>query len=285
MRFRQLETIRAYAMERLKESGETEQTRRRAVEWLSELFAPLLDAVYTHATADRALAEQENARRPGCFTGPSQHARGAPMLVLALALVRHHQDQLTAAQALLQQGPEWPDSRLQVARLALASRVSTWQGDPETALRFGEQAVALARCLDHPALLARALDARACARLIRREFSQAVEDLRGCADVAAVLGCPADEAVARHNLSWALLRAHRPAEADSLLTRSLPVLREHAPPELLAAALHTAGAVRLALDDLPTAEELFAESLRAPRRGLRGVLCGRGAGRARGRVG
>lgn len=46
------------------------------------------------------------------------------------------------------------------------------------------------------------------------------------------------------------------------MSRCLPVLRKHAPWPRTAAALHTAGAVRLALGRLRSAEALFAEVLR-----------------------
>ncbi|WP_241741373.1 LuxR C-terminal-related transcriptional regulator [Streptomyces sp. L2] len=261
VRFRQLETIRAYALERLEESGELEETRERAAQWLAGLVAPSLDAVYTEDTAARALAERENLA--ALVTSPEMPSEPPPVLVLALARVRFREGQLTAARALLEAGPEWSDTCLQVVRLASASRVTCHQGDGETALSFGEKAVALARCLDHRGLLANALDARACARLVTREFPLAAEDFRTCANVLDTLDRQVDVAAAHDNLAWALLLARRPAEANTLVTGCLPVLREHAPSYVLAVALHTAGAIRLALEDWPGAEGLFAESLGA----------------------
>ncbi|NUP44861.1 MAG: helix-turn-helix transcriptional regulator [Streptomyces sp.] len=115
---------------------------------------------------------------------------------------------------------------------------------------------------EQPAGLANALDARAAARLCRGEFEAAVDDLRECLDVVSTLGSPKDTAWCTHHLAWALLQAGGEPEADILMSRCLPVLERHAPWNQVAAALHTAGAVRLALGQLESAEALFGEVLR-----------------------
>ncbi|MFE7772748.1 ATP-binding protein [Streptomyces sp. NPDC057445] len=262
-RFRQLSAIRAYALDRLTEAGELHTTWQRAVDWLTRLLEPAADQVFADQSGGPTTQERENLAAAVAHT---THRHGSPPVPLALALarIRFQQEQPTAARALLTQllGQNG-GSRTRASALALAARAAAQQADREAALRHAEQAVAVARSLGHPAELANALDARAAARLCRSEFAEAVADLDECLTFVTRLGRPHDEAWSRHHLAWALLHTGRAAEADELMSRCLPPLRKQSSWCRLAAALHTAGAARLALRDLHAAEGLFAEALRA----------------------
>lgn len=261
-RFRQLGTIRAYAMERLRASGELPGTLRRALAWLTGLADRGRGDVFADQASSPLAAERDNlASVLACATGQDGAARAR--LTLELARVHYQQEQPSAARALLTGplgGADAPAPGGEVP--ALAARVACQQADLDEALRRGEQAVARERMRHDPAGLANALDARAAARLCRGEFTEAVADLRECLDVVASLGTPEEIAWCTHHLAWALLQAGRAPEADALMARCLPVLREQAPWPRTAAALHTAGAVRLALGHLESAERLFTEVLR-----------------------
>ncbi|WP_094220119.1 ATP-binding protein [Streptomyces diastatochromogenes] len=261
-RFRQLGTIRAYAMERLRASGELPGTLRRALAWLTGLADRDRGDVFADQASSPLAAERDNlASVLACATGQDDAARAR--LTLELARVHYQQEQPSAARALLTGplgGADAPAPGGEVP--ALAARVACQQADLDEALRRGEQAVARERMRHDPAGLANALDARAAARLCRGEFTEAVADLRECLDVVASLGTPEEIAWCTHHLAWALLQAGRAPEADALMARCLPVLREQAPWPRTAAALHTAGAVRLALGHLESAERLFTEVLR-----------------------
>ncbi|GAA5703484.1 LuxR family transcriptional regulator [Streptomyces avermitilis] len=261
-RFRQLGAIRVYAMERLLASGELDIARQRALEWLNGLADRVGDEVFADQAGGPLTVERDNlAAALACTTGRdgASHVR----LTLELARVHYQQEQPSAARTLLTGPLREADGRaLGGAVPALAARVACQQADLAQALRLGEQAVDLERTRNDPAGLANALDARAAAWLCRGEFAAAVVDLRECLDVVAALGKPHDTAWCTHHLAWALLQAGEEREADALMSRCLPLLREHAPWRRAAAALHTAGAVRLALGHLERAEALFAEVLR-----------------------
>ncbi|MGW7048681.1 ATP-binding protein [Streptomyces avermitilis] len=261
-RFRQLGAIRVYAMERLLASGELHITRQRALEWLNGLADRVGDEVFADQAGGPLTVERDNlAAALACTTGRdgASHVR----LALELARVHYQQEQPSAARTLLTGLLREADGRaLGGAVPALAARVACQQADLAQALRLGERAVDLERTRNDPAGLANALDARAAAWLCRGEFAAAVVDLRECLDVVAALGQPHDTAWCTHHLAWALLQAGEEREADVLMSRCLPLLREHAPWRRAAAALHTAGAVRLALGHLERAEALFAEVLR-----------------------
>ncbi|MET7699241.1 LuxR C-terminal-related transcriptional regulator [Streptomyces sp. NPDC005485] len=261
-RFRQLSAIRAYAMERLLASGELHATRQRALRWLNDLADRAEDEVFADQAGSPLAAERDNlAAALASSTGPE----GTPQARLALELARVHyqQEQPSAARPLLTELLRDADRRASGgAAFALAARVACQRADPVQALHLGDRAVDLERGRDHPAGLANALDARAAAYLCRGESAPAVADLRACLDIVTELGRPQDTAWCTHHLAWALLQAGGEAEADVLMSRCLPVIRECAPWSRTAAALHTAGAVRLALGRLDSAEELFAEVLR-----------------------
>ncbi|OQR66034.1 hypothetical protein B6E66_00260 [Streptomyces maremycinicus] len=260
-RFRQLRVIRVYAAERLNVSGELPTVRRRALEWLNGLADLAGNEVFADQAGSPLVIERENLAAALADPGDGT-AAPSRRLSLELARVHYQQEQPSAALSLLdellREGDEPP---LGSAVAALATRVACQQSDLALALLLGEQAVSLARLHDRPDAVANALDARAAARLCRGEFAAAVTDLRECLSLVKSLGRPHDTAWCTHHLAWALLQGGKTAEADALMGQCLPVLREHAHWSRAAAALHTAGSIRLALGRLQNAEALFAEVL------------------------
>ncbi|MGW1987580.1 ATP-binding protein [Streptomyces collinus] len=261
-RFRQLGVTHAYAMEQLRASGELGPTLRSALGWLHDVAERAGGDVFADQANSPLTAERDNlASVPAHITGQDETTR--VRLALELARVHYQQERPSAAGALLSGLLREPGGRALGGEVAaLAARVAVQQADPHRALSLGERAVHLERRRHVPAGLANALDARAAAWLCRGAFTEAVTDLRACVDVVVPLGSPEDVAWCTQHLAWALLQAGREGEADELMADCLPVLREQAPWPRAAAALHTAGAVRLALGQLENAEALFTEVLR-----------------------
>ncbi|MFD8005366.1 ATP-binding protein [Streptomyces mirabilis] len=261
-RFRQLNAVRACAMERLIVSGELDAVRRRSLDWLGSLAELTGGEVFADQAGGPLTGERDNLAAALASANGSDDPL-SDRLALELARVYYQHEQPSAARSLLDgllRLPAGPGLGGAVA--ALAARVACQQTDLAAALRLGEQAVRQERTRDHPAGLANALDARAAARLCRGEFAAAVADLRYCLRVVSALGRREDTAWCTHHLAWALLQAGEEAEADLLMARCLPVLRAQAHWSRAAAALHTAGAVRLSLGRLDNAEALFGEVLR-----------------------
>ncbi|WP_225828462.1 ATP-binding protein [Streptomyces naphthomycinicus] len=260
-RFRQLSAIRVCAADRLRASGELHATLCRALAWLTELAERSPGDVFADQAGSPLAVERDNLA--SVLAGSAGHDDAVrARLTLELARVHYQQEQPSAARALLtgllKAAGRAPGGQVP----ALAARVACQQADPDEALRLGEQAVRSEREGRDAAGLANALDARAAARLCRGEYTEAVADLRECLEVVATTGRPQDTAWCTHHLAWALLQAGGEREADELMSRCLPVLRQQAPWPRTAAALHTAGAVRLALGRLRSARTLFAEVLR-----------------------
>ncbi|WP_328733395.1 ATP-binding protein [Streptomyces caniferus] len=261
-RFRQLSAIRAYGRERLAEAGELDDTWHRALGWLAGRAAGAVAAETFPDTVEAPLRqEQENLAAAVARCAARSDDRHFPLAV-ALARLQYQQEQLTAARTLLSGVWEQvPDHEDRVAALALAARSACLQDDHDAALAFAQEAVAVGRAGRQPARLANALDALAAARLYRGEFSEAVAVFAECLDVVRTLGRPLDLALCRHHLAWALLQTGGIAQADALMHECLPELEASAPPGQVTAALHTAGAIRLAQGEVDAAERRFAEVL------------------------
>jgi DNA-binding CsgD family transcriptional regulator len=69
-------------------------------------------------------------------------------------------------------------------------------------------------------------------------------------------------AVSRHNLGWCLLTTGQVDDAAQLIEDSLPALRTHARPDIVAVAVHTWGCIALEQGDLTAAGVRFAEGVR-----------------------
>ncbi|WP_329180473.1 ATP-binding protein [Streptomyces decoyicus] len=261
-RFRQLSAIRAYGMDRLAEAGELHDTWSRALDWLAGQAAGATASGAFPDTAEGPLIEeQENLAAAVAYAASRADGRHVP-LAFALARLLYRQEQLTAARALLSEALERvQDCEDRGAALALAARSACLQDDHAAALDLAREAVAVERAGRHPARLANALDALAAARLCRGEFSDAVAVFAECLAVVRTLGRPLDVALCRHHLAWALLQTGRTEEAERLMEECLPELEAGAPANQLTAALHTAGAIRLAQGDLAAAERRFTEVL------------------------
>jgi predicted ATPase/class 3 adenylate cyclase/DNA-binding NarL/FixJ family response regulator len=166
-RYRLLETVRQYALEKLGESGEADAVRSRHRDHYTSMAA-LLDAPaggdYEHRL-ERANIEIDNLRAAFGWSRENSDVE------LALALASSLQP-LWLARGRLREGLTWFDTALTdldaqhpevtpvVRARALADRamLGLWAGAADSPER-AQQALALARDVDDPALLARALTA------------------------------------------------------------------------------------------------------------------------------
>ncbi|MBV8347922.1 MAG: LuxR family transcriptional regulator, partial [Mycolicibacterium sp.] len=168
MRYRLLETVRQYALEKLAESGEADAIRSRHRDYYTELAA-LLDAPAGsdyEQRLEQAEIDIDNLR--AAFGWSRENSDVEPALALASSL-----QPLWLARGRLREGLAWFDAALadldaqhaQVATgvraRALADRawLAAQVGAPENSLGQAQQALAIAREVDDPALLARALTA------------------------------------------------------------------------------------------------------------------------------
>jgi predicted ATPase/class 3 adenylate cyclase/DNA-binding CsgD family transcriptional regulator len=211
-RYRLLETVRQYAMEKLGESGEADAVRSRH----SNYYTSLAAAVDAPAGSDyeqrldQAVTEIDNLR--AAFVWSRENSDTAAALTLASSLLP-----LWQARGRLQEGRAWFDAVLtdevgQDAGVAAAIRARGLADKAAIDLLFGaadsldraQQAVALAREVDDPAVLARALTACGFtaaynAELAGEYFAEAAELARQSDDkwrLSPILAWQANSAIA-----------------------------------------------------------------------------------------
>ncbi|MGX9674067.1 helix-turn-helix transcriptional regulator [Mycobacterium sp. HM-7] len=167
-RYRLLETMRQYALEKLGESGEAEAVRGRHRDYYTALATKLDSATRTTNVQLLALVESEIDNLRAAFAWSREQAQIEPALALASSLQR-----LWFGRGRLREGMSWFDSILtEVGRddtavstavwaraLADKALIDTWMGE----WGFGDSverahaALVLARSVGDRALLARAL--------------------------------------------------------------------------------------------------------------------------------
>ncbi|VBA42617.1 Putative HTH-type transcriptional regulator [Mycobacterium attenuatum] len=166
-RYRLLETVRQYALDKLAESGEADSVRVRHRDHYTAMAA-LLDAPASadhQRRLDRAAAEIDNLR--AAFTWSLENFDSEGALALASSL-----QPLWLTRGRIREGLAWFDNALadidarrdqvapavRVRALADKAVLDAWAGAPGS-LDRAEHALTIARDLDDPALLVRALTA------------------------------------------------------------------------------------------------------------------------------
>ncbi len=169
-RYRMLETVRQYALEKLGESGEAGVVRSRHRDYYTTMAA-LLDAPAGgdhERRLEQAETEIDNLRAG--FAWSLEHSDTETASALASSL-----QPLWLARGRLREGLAWFDATLagldephpgvapavRARALADSAALGLWAGAADSPVR-AEEALAIARGVDDPALLVRALTARGC---------------------------------------------------------------------------------------------------------------------------
>jgi predicted ATPase/class 3 adenylate cyclase len=280
-RYRLLETIRQYALERLRAAEGEAAVRRRHMAYflaLAERAAPELGGPRPAAWLDRLTAEHDNLRAAldWSFEAPDTLPDAALRLAGALSWFwwlrghrREGRDRLEAA--LARAGPAAPAARAEALRGA--GRLTTEGGDPARARALLDESVALSRALGDRRGLMESLILAAYPRrrvgeypYVRRLFAEALTLARGLGD-PWLLGCTLA------TLAWTAAAHHDDATARAAGERSLPLLRQAGDQQRLAWAYRALGDVALRQGDLDGAAAAYAEDLARARFGAgAGVL-------------
>lgn len=158
-RFRMLETLREFAEERLELTGEADAVRRRHAAWflgLAQRAERFIWSEHQAAWLERVERAHDNLRVAlnWCLSGRDEETG----VLIAASMHR-----FWFARGYIREGRRWCQiaaSKQQVSARgrALALRnlafFLTYQGEPEQAVRLAEQAVALARTVGEPSLMA-----------------------------------------------------------------------------------------------------------------------------------
>ncbi len=167
-RYRLLETVRQYALEKLGESGEADAVRTRHRDYFMSLAVALdkPDRANHEPCLDRAELEIDNLR--AAFAWSRENAGAAEVLTLASSL-----HPLWLARGHIREGLAWLETALvdadcdapqamRARALADKAMLESWMATANA--DQAEEALTVAREVGDPALLARALSANGCAR-------------------------------------------------------------------------------------------------------------------------
>ncbi len=197
-RYRLLETVRQYALEKLGQSGEADAVRSRHRDHYTGVAALLDTAARTNHAQLVGQVEMEIDNLRAAFAWSREQADIAPALALASSL-----QPLWIGRGRLREGTSWFDSVLTdvdlddtaisaaVRARALAEKavIDAWMSEvgSEHSIDRAQEALDTARTVDDPALLARALTARGCtsgysAEEARPYFTEAIDLVRALGD-------------------------------------------------------------------------------------------------------
>ena len=180
-RYRMLETVREFAMERLASSGEADDARQRHAEHFLRLSANLAQGrtiLMDHASLTGVVADHDNVRLALAWF--DEHGEIDALLQLSSLLYG-----LWFGRGLYREGLQWVERALErsshgaspalVRALDGAGLLAILQGDNARGEQSLAKAEALARELDNPALIGETLAYSAFLAYRRREFGRAEE--------------------------------------------------------------------------------------------------------------
>ncbi|HET6643494.1 MAG TPA: tetratricopeptide repeat protein, partial [Gaiellaceae bacterium] len=268
-RYRMLETIREYALERLQEQGEAERLRRRHAEHYREAAeraaAQLRSGQPSSEVYARLDADLDNIR--GALRWADQQS---PELMLELAgllklfwRVRGH----------LAEGRRWLESGLahegfdatpgRARALEASGALAQRRGDYAAARELWEEGLEIWRCLGDDAGVGRALGDVASAFDLEGDSEQAIPLYEESAELLRRLGLEYELGTVLSNLGVCLMSLGRLDEAAQLYEEAVGLCRSSGRDEQLVISLFNLGRVSMLLERHQAATARFEEALRA----------------------
>ena len=219
-RYRQLDSIRAYALERLRETGDLERTRRRHAEY----FAQLADLYYSRPECPFGMIAHIDSLRDALAW--SRSADRELHLRLAIGM-----GQLCLYDAYIWEGSRWLEGALLSAAEAPASlgadaavtaSLLAWRrGSHDEADKHASEAVRLRRQEGNAAKLSLALGNLGFVRTLGGRLAEAAAPLATALDIAVTLGDSLLLEGAYYNLAMLGVHMGELEEARANLARSL----------------------------------------------------------------
>ena len=252
VRFRMLETIREFALERLADSGKERDVRQVHANHflaLAEEASPQLHLMDQAVWLERLDEEHANLRATIAWFDVSGNKEAALRMAAALGwfwLVRGHLNEgRLRAQRALQLGAA-VNSPARARTLASAAMLALWQGNLAEAHDLAVAGEELARALDDAGATARALLARTFLECLRHNFAVAVatgEDAIALAEAEGETWCVA---AGLHGLARVAHHSGDLVQAITLYEQSLGLAEQIGDHHGAAASLRCLGQIAMA---------------------------------------
>jgi predicted ATPase/DNA-binding XRE family transcriptional regulator len=271
MRYRMLEPIRQYALDRLVDAGRETEVRRRHALWYTR-FAQKADEHLAGPEQgdwlDRLEAEHDNLRAALRWSLDGNDPEGG--LRLAAALWR-----MWNARGYMREGRDWLEKALSSAddrpsavrakALNVAGAIAYQQGDIDAARDLFEKSIEVSRELGDEGYVSRVTCNLANIMLDLGEHARARELFEQCLTIDRRLGDKSRTAYSLGGLADVYYSTGRFAESADYYGRSLALHRELDDRRSIALTLHNLGEIASKQDDAKKAENLYKESLQMAR--------------------
>ncbi|WP_434439045.1 ATP-binding protein [Lentzea sp. E54] len=264
-RFRQLESIRLHAREKLVAAGESDI----AYEALARWFTDLSDVLITAPLSVPAEVQQKLDNHVDSLLGTVEWAADRSderllLLTAALADCAARSGRLGQARVMLRDALRRPSTRDDYRCVALnhAARFAAEQGDHAEAVELSSEASRLVRDIGQPALVMSSRSTLAAVQRSSGEWEASDKNNTECLRVAELLGEPLARATCLVDLARTALPLGKHERAEKNVMNALRISRASGVPARIASALNARGAVALVQDDLDEAVHAFQEALR-----------------------
>jgi tetratricopeptide (TPR) repeat protein len=270
-RFRLLETIREYALERLHGAGEHRATAERHVAWavaLAEAAEPGLHGPDQVPWLGRLADEMDNFRAAMEWSLNRQDGETAGRLAGALARFFHWRGYVTEGRGWLERplAADTTVSRATRAKLLLgAALLCHEQAEAETARRYAEESLALQRQLDNPRGVAEAREELGHIVNLQGDFERVTALFEECLTLSRSVGDRVRTASVLNALGYMAWFYQESERAAALCEESLRLHRELGHLWGIAYSLEFLGLARVGMHDLAEATRVFEECLRIRR--------------------
>lgn len=228
-RYRLLQTIRQYALEKLAEAGEVTQTRQRHL----EVFTRLAEAAGLHLGdaaqvlwLDRLEAELDNIRSALEWTAHRNDTRAGERLIDGIWwfwFLRAHLNEAIKWISEIMLADHVVDTDIRVRANTWLAWLGTHKGDITKSRVWIDAAAAQVRKLGDTSLLNLVLCGQG---LLAMNFQVATRSLDEAIQIAQQSGCKREEARALWVLGARMRREGDPRRAEEVLTRGLALARE-----------------------------------------------------------
>lgn len=268
-RYRMLETIREFALERLEGDGRLNEIARRHARQFADLAERAreeLDEAVTERWIDRLEVEHDNVRTALRWSlDHDEDAALALRIVSSMATFWHVRGYLsegyTATLNALESAGQDADSRLRAKATLGAALLAYRQNNIPAAGRHYEKALELSRQVKEPAWMAKALIGVGMVETERGQYDSVEEKYEQALELFRSVGDKNGMSNAFINLGWAAMRTGDYETAEIQIKKALDLSREVEHRQAVGLCLSGLGEAYLRMGELEQATEFLEESL------------------------